>query len=61
MLSLAVDNYANQFATSASASDNPAGFLPPACAMSGRPPPPPPTFGAIALIKSPAFNPFHSL
>ena len=36
----------------------PAGFLPPAWAMPGRPPPPPPTRPAIALIRLPAWAPF---
>ena len=41
-------------ATFAKQASIPAGFLPPACAMFGRPPPPPPTTGAISLIRFPA-------
>src|SRR5581483_1653885 len=40
--------------TFARAASSPSGFLPPACAISGRPPPVPPTSVAISLITSPA-------
>jgi hypothetical protein len=45
-----------QSPTSSSAAGMPAGSLPPAWAMSGRPPPRPPTFSAATLTRSPALK-----